>query len=65
MLTILLHCMTKEKIFKDILLLLLQNHADFKKKDLNLFTPLDLAISYENRELVSILYEEVKNLEEI
>ena len=57
MLTILLHCMTKEKIFKDILLLLLQNHADFKKKDLNLFTPLDLAISYENRELVSILYD--------
>ncbi len=57
MLTIILHCITKNQIFKDILLLLLSMGADFKKKDKFNFTPLDIAVSYNNKEIVSILYD--------
>ena len=57
MLTIILHCITQNQIFKDILILLLTMGADFKKKDKFNFTPLDIAVSYNNKEIVSILYD--------
>ena len=52
-----LHVNKKDPIFKDILCLLIENGANFKKRDINRWTPMSIAVSYNNEELVRILYD--------
>ena len=47
----------RNKIFLDILKLLLENEADFKIKNINKYTPLDLASFHKDKEMVSIIYD--------
>lgn len=47
----------RNKIFLDILKILLENEADFKIKNFNQYTPLDLAAFHKDREIISIIYD--------
>ena len=47
----------RNKIFLDILKILLENEADFKIKNINKYTPLDLAAFHKDREIISIIYD--------
>ena len=56
LLCVLLHYNKKDSIYIKILKLLLGNGANFKLKDKNKWTPLSIAISYGDKEMVEILY---------
>ena len=56
LLCVILHSNKKDPIYKKILQLLLESGANYKLKDKNQWTPLSIAISYSDKELVEILY---------
>ena len=56
LLCIILHYNKKEAIFDEILELILENGANYKLKDRNQWTPLSIAITYGDKEMVEILY---------
>ena len=56
LLCVLLHYNKKDSIYIKILRLLIDNGANFKLKDKNKWTPLSIAISYGDREMVEIIY---------
>ena len=56
LLCVILHSNKKDSIYNQILKLLLENGANYKLKDKNQWTPLSIAISYSDREMVEILY---------
>jgi hypothetical protein len=51
-----LHHHTKDPIFKDILTLLIENGANFKKRDENRWTPMSIAVSYDDEEIIRMMY---------
>ena len=55
-LCILLHHNKKDSIYIKILKLLIENGANYKLKDKNKWTPLSIAISYGDKEMVEIIY---------
>ena len=55
-LCILLHYNKKDPIYKDILSLLIKNDASFKKRDINRWTPMSIAVSYGDEEMARIIY---------
>ena len=52
-----LHVNKKDPIFKDILSLLIENGANFKKRDINRWAPMSIAVSYNDEEIVRMLYD--------
>ena len=56
LLCIILHYNKKDAIFNKILKLILENGANYKLKDRNQWTPLSIAITYGDKEMVEILY---------
>ena len=56
LLCIILHYNKKDAIYNKILSLLLENGANYKLKDKNQWTPLSIAITYGDKEMVEILY---------
>ena len=56
LLCIILHYNKNDSIYNKILQLLLENGANFKLKNKNQWTPLSIAISYGDKEMVEILY---------
>jgi hypothetical protein len=56
LLCIILHYNKKDAIFNKILELILENGANYKLKDRNQWTPLSIAITYGDKEMVEILY---------
>jgi len=56
LLCVILHYNKKDSIYNKILTLLLENGANYKLKDKNQWTPLSIAISYSDKEMVEILY---------
>ena len=56
LLCVILHTNKKDAIYNKILKLLLENGANYKLKDKNQWTPLSIAISYSDKEMVEILY---------
>ena len=56
LLCIILHSNKNDSIYNKILQLLLENGANFKLKNKNQWTPLSIAISYGDKEMVEILY---------
>ena len=56
LLCVILHSNKKDPIYKKILHLLLENGANYKLKDKNQWTPLSIAISYSDKDMVEILY---------
>ena len=56
-LCIILHHNKRDPIFKEILTLLINNGANFKKRDINSWTPMSIAVSYEDEELVRLIYD--------
>ena len=55
-LCVILHTNKKDSIYNKILKLLLENGANYKLKDKNQWTPLSIAISYDDRDMVETLY---------
>ena len=55
-LCVILHSNKKDSIYNKILKLLLENGANYKLKDKNQWTPLSIAISYSDRDMVETLY---------
>lgn len=56
-LCVILHHNKKDPIFKDILSLLITNGANFKKRDINRWTAISIAVSYNDEEMVRLLYD--------
>ena len=56
LLCVILHSNKKDPIYKKILQLLLENGANYKLKDKNQWTPLSIAISYSDKDMVETLY---------
>ena len=55
-LCIILHYNKKDPIYKDILTLIITNGANFKKRDDNGWTPMSIAVSYNDEEIVRLIY---------
>ena len=55
-LCIILHYNKKDPIYKDFLTLLITNGANFKKRDINGWTAMSIAVSYNDEEIVRLLY---------
>ena len=55
-LCIILHYNKKDPIYKDILTLLITNGANFKKRDNNGWTAMSIAVSYNDEEIVRLMY---------
>ena len=55
-LCIILHYNKKDPIYKDFLSLLITNGANFKKRDINGWTAMSIAVSYNDEEIVRLLY---------
>ena len=55
-LCLILHYNKKDPIFKDILSLLIINGASFKKREAHGWTPMSIAVSYNDEEMVRLLY---------
>ena len=55
-LCVLLHYNKKDSIYNKILKLLIDNGANYKLKDRNKWTPLSIAISYSDKEMVEMIY---------
>ena len=51
-----MHTNKKDPIYNKILQLLLENGANYKLKDKNQWTPLSIAIAYDDKEIVEILF---------
>ena len=56
-LCIILHHNKKDPIYKDFLFLLFENGANFKKRDINRWTPMSIAASYNDEEIVRLMYD--------
>ena len=56
-LCIILHHNKKDPIYKDILSVLIENGANFKKRDENRWTPMSIAVSYDDEEIVRLIYD--------
>ena len=56
-LCIILHHNKKDPIYKDFLSVLIENGANFKKRDENRWTPMSIAVSYDDEEIVRLMYD--------
>ena len=56
-LCIILHHNKRDPIYKDFLALLITNGANFKKRDVNGWTAMSIAVSYNDEEIVRLLYD--------
>jgi len=51
-----LHHNKKDPIYKDLLSLIIENGANFKKREGNRWTPMSIAVSYDDEELIRMMY---------
>ena len=56
-LCIILHHNKKDPIYKDFLKLLVDNGANFKKREGNRWTPMSIAVSYNDEEIIRMMYD--------
>ena len=56
LLCVILHYNKKDSIYLKILKLLIDNGANYKLKDIHKWTPLSIAVSYGDKEMVEIIY---------
>jgi len=56
-LCLILHHNKKDPIYKEMLTTLIENEANFKKRDINRWTPMSIAVSYDDEELIRMMYD--------
>ena len=56
-LCIILHHNKKDPIYKDFLSLLIENGGNFKKRERNRWTPMSIAVSYDDEEIIRMIYD--------
>ena len=52
-----MHNNKKDPIYQDFLSLLIENGANFKKRDENRWTPMSIAVSYDDEEMIRMIYD--------